>query len=174
MYESQTGLQGLIGGVADVSGVTALYMGMTGRDLATGYHHGLSDSQQRPLVTVGAIWFLVILLFLGVAVRVGLMTFREPHRPAKKKEEIRQIVEETEDGYEKGNAGSEKRAVVNAGRISHRSDRTLPMTIPIVFSFPSALIPVILCSISFSLCPPTDGGNRKIFSTALAIAQPRW
>jgi hypothetical protein len=74
--ESQTVLQAFVGGAADVSGVTTLYMGMTGRDLATGYHHGLSDSQQRPLVTEGAIWFLAILLFLCVAVRVGLMALR--------------------------------------------------------------------------------------------------
>jgi|GEM_PF-6251905 hypothetical protein len=108
--ENQTVLQALVGGVADVSGVTTLYMGMTGRDLATSYHHGLSDSQQRPLVTVGAIWFLAILLFLCVAVRVGLITLRGPHHPTKKKEEIRQSPKKQKTAMKKGTPGTKKGA----------------------------------------------------------------
>ena len=106
----QTGLQALVGGVADASGVTTLYMGFTGRDLATNYHQGLPDSQTRPMVVVGGIWFLAILLFLCFAVRVGFMTLRGPSQPTKKKGEIRQSPNKPKTAMKKGAPGTKKGA----------------------------------------------------------------
>jgi hypothetical protein len=110
IQDNQTGLQALVGGVADASGVTTLTMGVTGRDLATGRHQGLSDSQQRPLVVEGGIWFLAILLFLCLAVRVGLMTLRGPSEPTKKKGEIRQSPKKQKTAMKKGGPGTKKGA----------------------------------------------------------------
>ena len=84
-----------------MSGVTTLYMGITGRDLATQYHRSLSDAQQRPLVVEGGIWFLAILLFLYVSVRVGLSTFRRRSHPSEKKDEIRQSPKKHQPGTKK-------------------------------------------------------------------------
>ena len=110
MQNDQTSLQALVGGVADASGATTLSIGVTGRDLATGRHQGLSDSQQRPLVVVGGIWFLAILLFLCIAVRVGLTTLRGPSHPTKKKEEIRQSLKRHKTEMKKRTTGTKKGA----------------------------------------------------------------
>jgi hypothetical protein len=86
---TQTAVQSVVGGVADVSGVTRLYLGLTGRDLATKRHQGLSDAQQRGMTTTGVLWILGMLLLLYFGVRSGLRAFRSRSSPGEK-EEVRQ------------------------------------------------------------------------------------
>ncbi len=54
-YQNQTFGQALGGGLGDATGVGALYTGFTGRDIGTGRHLGLTDAQQRQLITTGAL-----------------------------------------------------------------------------------------------------------------------
>jgi len=53
--QNQSGLQSLLGGAADATGVTSLFAGITGRDLATQHHLGLTEAQQRQMLSEGSI-----------------------------------------------------------------------------------------------------------------------
>jgi hypothetical protein len=66
--QNQSGLQSLLGGAADATGVTSLFAGITGRDLATQHHLGLTEAQQRQMLTEGSIQTVgsVLLLYGGV------------------------------------------------------------------------------------------------------------
>jgi hypothetical protein len=100
--------QAAVGGVADVTGATTLYMGFTGRDLATGYHRGLSDAQTRPMIIEGGVWFLGTLAFLCVCVWVGLTAYRERYYPNKEMEEIPQSPKKRKPGSKAGTSGTKK------------------------------------------------------------------
>jgi hypothetical protein len=53
--QDQSGLQALLGGAADATGISAVYAGITGRDLATQHHLSLTPAQQRQMLTEGSI-----------------------------------------------------------------------------------------------------------------------
>jgi hypothetical protein len=53
--QGQSGLQALLGGAADATGISAVYAGITGRDLATQHHLRLTPAQQRQMLTEGSI-----------------------------------------------------------------------------------------------------------------------
>jgi len=53
--QEQSGWQALLGGAADATGISAVYAGITGRDLATQHHLSLTPAQQRQMLTEGSI-----------------------------------------------------------------------------------------------------------------------
>jgi hypothetical protein len=53
--QEQSGWQALLGGAADATGISAVYAGITGRDLATQHHLSLTPAQQRQILTEGSI-----------------------------------------------------------------------------------------------------------------------
>jgi hypothetical protein len=53
--QEQSGWQALLGGAADATGISAVYAGITGRDLATQHHLRLTPAQQRQMLTEGSI-----------------------------------------------------------------------------------------------------------------------
>jgi hypothetical protein len=66
--QQQNGPQAILGAVGDVTGIGSLVTGITGRDLATLRHLGLTDAQQRQLITDGGVGTLLtaVTLYLGV------------------------------------------------------------------------------------------------------------
>jgi hypothetical protein len=53
--QEQSGWQALLGGAADATGISAVYAGITGRDLVTQHHLSLTPAQQRQMLTEGSI-----------------------------------------------------------------------------------------------------------------------
>jgi hypothetical protein len=66
--QGQSGLQALLGGAADATGISAVYAGITGRDLATQHHLSLTPAQQRQMLTEGSIQAVgsALMLYGGV------------------------------------------------------------------------------------------------------------
>jgi hypothetical protein len=58
----------LLGGAADATGISAVYTGITGRDLATQHHLSLTPAQQRQMLTEGSIQAVgsALMLYGGV------------------------------------------------------------------------------------------------------------
>jgi hypothetical protein len=53
--QDQSGWQALLGGAADATGISGIYAGITGRDLATQHHLSLTEAQQRQMLTEGSL-----------------------------------------------------------------------------------------------------------------------
>jgi hypothetical protein len=53
--QGQSGLQALLGGAADATGISGIYTGITGRDLVTQHHLSLTEAQQRQMLTEGSL-----------------------------------------------------------------------------------------------------------------------
>jgi hypothetical protein len=66
--QEQSGWQALLGGAADATGISAVYAGITGRDLATQHHLSLTPAQQRQMLTEGSIQVVgsALVLYGGV------------------------------------------------------------------------------------------------------------
>jgi hypothetical protein len=66
--QEQSGLQALLGGAADATGISAVYTGITGRDLVTQHHLSLTPAQQRQMLTEGSIQVVgsALVLYGGV------------------------------------------------------------------------------------------------------------
>src|SRR5579875_2928752 len=79
--QGQSGLQALLGGAADATGISAVYAGITGRDLATQHHLSLTPAQQRQMLTEGSIQAVGSALVLYGGVR-SFLRGRVPVAPA--------------------------------------------------------------------------------------------
>ncbi len=66
--QEQSGWQALLGGAADATGISGIYTGITGRDLATQHHLSLTPAQQRQMLTEGSIQVVgsALVLYGGV------------------------------------------------------------------------------------------------------------
>ncbi len=82
----QSFLVAVLGGMLDVTGVSAIYTGFTSRDLASGGHMGLSHSEQWPVLLLGFVQFALFLgvfIGLGIKIRMGSKTTPKPIAPDK-------------------------------------------------------------------------------------------
>jgi hypothetical protein len=112
--QNQSGLQSLLGGTADASGVSALYAGIANRDLATQLHLNLTPAQQAQMVTEGS------LQTLGTALTLygGTRMFLRGSAPAAPKAPSEGVPEPatppagTTTGSSAGKAGSAEQATV--------------------------------------------------------------
>jgi hypothetical protein len=80
--QGQSGLQALLGGAADATSISAVYAGITGRDLATQHHLSLTPAQQRQMLTEGSIQVVGSALVLYGGVR-SFLRGRVPVAPTK-------------------------------------------------------------------------------------------
>src|SRR5579884_3938854 len=79
--QGQSGWQALLGGAADATGISAVYTGITGRDLVTQHHLSLTPAQQRQILTEGSIQAVGSALVLYGGVR-SFLRGRVPVAPA--------------------------------------------------------------------------------------------
>jgi hypothetical protein len=90
--QEQSGWQALLGGAADASGISAVYAGITGRDLATQHHLSLTPAQQRQMLTEGSIQVMGSGLLLYGGVR-SFLRGRVPVAPRRTEQVIGEVTD---------------------------------------------------------------------------------